>query len=293
MLNDKYPTDRLFLDEVRNFLSITYGAKMNKLSSSLLVGCLMLATPFSTVSASETTAADIEKIATSIELSTQQLTEVGGYIVADVTVKNAGTDAADLKYWISVKGPKGLVFPAKAVVQVNSSEFEADSVESGSALKLRRGIWVRDYMDNGLYTVSIEGVNTETGQIFKETTQFAKGVDLLNAANLDGLTLNTALAFETSVPSDGGYIPLFVEIDNARDFAANVEFWITAEGPAGLNIPVQSRVFLDINAGDSYTKSRGFKFDASYPAGEYNFIAQMYDTATGKRVERSIIVVKE
>ncbi|RBW63653.1 RbmA protein [Vibrionales bacterium C3R12] len=259
---------------------------MNKLYSSLLISFTSLFTTMS-VSADEST----QQTSANIELSTQNIQETGGYLSADIFINNKSNDFENIKYWLSVKGPKGLSFPAKSVVQGDNSNIE--TVETGSILSFSRGIWIRDYMEDGLYTVSIEGVNTDTGVIFKESSQFVKGVDLLNPAVIDGLSLQVSLSIASSIPSDGGYLPLYIDVQNAREIPASVEFWITAEGPDGLNIPINSRQALTIGGEDSYTKARGFRFDASYPKGEYVLTTQMYDVASGQHIEYSLSVFKD
>lgn len=259
---------------------------MNKLYSSLLISFASLFTTMS-VSADEST----QQTSANIELSTQNIQETGGYLSADIFINNKSNDFENIKYWLSVKGPKGLSFPAKSVVQGDNSNIE--TVETGSILSFSRGIWIRDYMEDGLYTVSIEGVNTDTGVVFKGSSQFVKGVDLLNPAVIDDLSLQVSLPIESNISSDGGYLPLYIEVKNARETLASVEFWITAEGPDGLNIPVNARQVLDINGQDSYNKTRGFWFDPNYPKGEYVLTTQMYDVTSGKHIEYSLSIFKD
>ena len=265
---------------------------MKKLIAALLSGSIALSTSLSVFAADNQSENEEFLLDAQIQLSKSQVPTEGGYLSASIDLTNIGGDDADLKYWVSVKGPKGIVFPAKSVVGLSSSEFDSENIEEGSALHIERGIWVREYMDDGLYQVSVEGVNVETGKSFSKSETFAKGVSLEQPAAIDGLILEAFAVNDTVYPSEGGYLILDLQAQNTREEAANIEFWVTAIGPDGLAIPVHARILKSVPAFDELSIIRGFTLDASYPDGEYTIVPQLYDVDSGKRVEGAIKVYK-
>lgn len=261
---------------------------MNSMYKSFFVGGLLLSSPFITSAAEPATFA----LNASIELSNTQLDANGGYLNASVNMENVGDIDANIKYWISVKGPQGLSFPAKAVVNTNSSEFEVDEVEEGASLAFNRGIWIHDYMNNGDYVVSLEGVNTDTGDIFQYSAEFTKGTGVDGTKKVGDLEVNAQLIGADNFPVEGGYTTLSFAIDNTGMSASEVEFWINAQAPNGLDIPVFSRVSRVLQPGDNYFVVRGFWLDENYPNGEYIIKPQLYNKQSGKRVEYELKVYK-
>lgn len=228
-----------------------------------------------------------------ISLSQHQLAATGGYISSQLGIANDSCESVKFKYWLSVKGPKGIYFPAKAVVGVDTAQQESDALSTGRTLKVTRGFWIPEYMADGKYTVSLQIV-TENGQIFKANETFVKGVDLNTLPEIDGLTVDIQNQFAIeSVENTGGYVPFSVSLNNSRASEATVEFWMTAIGPNGLIIPVHSREKWTVPAGNSTSKVRGFNLDKSFPAGDYIINTQIVDTVSGERVEESITVVKK
>ncbi|KJY72138.1 RbmA protein [Vibrio coralliilyticus] len=265
---------------------------MKKLIIALLSGSIALSTSLSVFAVENQMANEEFLLDAQIQLSKNQVPTEGGYLSASIDLTNIGDGDASLKYWVSVKGPKGIVFPAKSVVGVNSSEFDSENIEEGSALHIERGIWVREYMDDGLYQVAVEGVNVETGKTFSKSETFAKGVSIEQPAAIDGLILEAFAVNDTIFPSEGGYLILDLQAHNTRDQSANIEFWVTAVGPDGLAIPVHARVLKSVPALEELSIIRGFTLDASYPDGEYTIVPQLYDVDSGKRVEGAIKVYK-
>ncbi|CAM2996902.1 RbmA family biofilm matrix protein [Vibrio neptunius] len=265
---------------------------MKKLCIALLSGSLAFSTPLSVFAVESKVANEEFLLDAQIQLSKNEIPTEGGYLSANINLTNIGDEEADLKYWVSVTGPKGIVFPAKAVVGVNSSEFDSENIEEGSALHIERGIWVREYMDDGLYKVAVEGVNVKTGKTFSKSESFAKGVSIEQPATIDGLILESYVVNDTTYPSEGGYLILDLQAHNTRTEAANIEFWVTAIGPDGLAIPVHARVLETVPALEELSIIRGFTLDASYPDGEYTIVPQLYDVDSGQRVEGALKVYK-
>lgn len=231
-------------------------------------------------------------ISANITLDHNQLASTGGYISSQLGIANESCETVKFKYWLSVKGPEGIYFPAKAIVGVDTAQQESDALTDGRMLNVTRGFWIPEYMADGKYTVSLQIV-AENGEIFKAEEDFAKGVDLNSLPELNGLTVDIQNQFGiSSVASTGGFVPFTVDLNNGRDSEANIEFWMTAVGPDGLIIPVNSREKWVIGAGNTYSKVRGINLDKSYPAGEYTINAQVVDTVSGEQVEQLMTVVK-
>ncbi|EPP4081354.1 RbmA family biofilm matrix protein [Vibrio cholerae] len=255
-----------------------------------LTSCFALL--FSAASFAEVNCETKPLIESDITLSQNQLASIGGYISSDFYIVNESCENMKFKYWLSVKGPQGLYFPAKSVVGVDTAlEYNAD-LSTGRKLNVTRGFWIPQYMADGQYTVSLQVV-AENGEIFKTDKTFVKGVNPHELPELDRLTIDIQNQFDISSVETSGYIPFSIALKNGRESAAKVEFWMNAIGPNGLIIPVHAREKWTIESGDTYSKIRGFNFDKSYPAGEYIINTQIVDTVSGKRVEQSMTVVKK
>ncbi len=233
----------------------------------------------------------VEGLDASIDLSSESLGEDGGHLTASVSLTNTGEEDVNIKYWITVKGPQGLIFPAKSVVGTNSSVFGTDEVEDGDTLMFDRGIWVYDYMNDGAYVVSLEGVNTDTGDTFQQTAQFTKGINN-GIKSLGDLDIEAYMVGTDHVSSDGGYTVLAFNVGNNGTMPANVEFWINASAPNGFDIPVHAREHHVIAPGASKDVLRGFWLDAAYPDGDYVIKTQLYNKDTGERVEYKVDLIK-
>lgn len=261
---------------------------MNSIYKSFFVGTLVSLSSLSISAAEPATFA----LDASILLSNEALDAEGGYLSASVNMKNVGDVDANIKYWISVKGPQGLSFPAKAVVTANSSNFEVNEVEEGTSLAFNRGIWVYDYMNNGTYTVSLEGVYVDTGDTFQYTAEFTKGVDLDGTKTVGDIEVNANLISSNNFPSEGGYSTVSFEMENKGQSPASVEFWITAKAPNGFDIPVYSRVSRVIEPGESEFVIRGFWLESIYPDGKYIVKPQLYNKQTGERIGYELEIYK-
>ena len=261
---------------------------MNSMYKSFFVGGLLSLSSLSISAAEPATFA----LDASILLSNETLDAEGGYLSASVNMKNVGDADANIKYWISVKGPQGLSFPAKAVVNTNSSTFEVDEVEEGTSLAFNRGIWVYDYMNNGIYTVSLEGVNIDTGDTFQYTAEFTKGVDLDGTKTVGDIEVNANLISSNNFPSEGGYATVSFEMDNVGLSPVDVEFWINTKAPNGFDIPVYSRVSRVIQPGESEFVIRGFWLESMYPDGKFIVKPQLYNKQSGERIGYELEIYK-
>lgn len=261
---------------------------MNNMYKSCVAGGFLLMAP-ALLSAAEPEAFSLD---TSITLSNDTLGVDGGYLVASVSLDNTGETDANIKYWISVKGPQGLIFPAKSVVDANSTAYEVDDVEENSALEFDRGIWIYDYMNNGTYVVSLEGINTDTGERFREVVEFTKGInDGIKA--IGDLEITAAVEGVKLIPSEGGYTSFSFNVENKGLTPAEVELWINAGAPNGFDIPVHARIQRTIPAGGGTVDiHRGFWLDATYPDGNYIIKPQLYNRETGERIEYKLEITK-
>ncbi|MEF3022876.1 hypothetical protein V4D05_17225 [Vibrio mimicus] len=258
---------------------------------SCLASCLALL--YSAASFAEVNCETLPLIEADITLSQSQVASTGGYISSQLDITNESCESVKFKYWLSVKGPEGMYFPAKAVVGVDTAQQESDALSTGRMLNVTRGFRIPEYMADGKYTVSLQVV-AENGEVFKADEVFVKGIELNSLPDIDGLTVEVKNQFEiASVESEGGYVPFTIALHNGRETDAEVEFWMTAVGPNGLIIPVNSREKMTVSASTTYSKVRGILMDKSYPAGEYVINTQVVDTVSGKRVEESITVVKK
>lgn len=258
---------------------------------SCLASCLALL--YSSASFAEVNCETLPLIEADITLSQSQVSSTGGYISSQLDIANESCESVKFKYWLSVKGPEGIYFPAKAVVGVDTIQQESVALNIGRMLNVTRGIWIPEYISDGKYTVSLQIV-AESGEVFKTEEVFVKGIDPNSLPETDGLTVEVKNQLEiSSIESEGGYVPFTVELDNGRETDASVEFWMTAVGPNGLIIPVNSREKMIITARGSYSKARGFTMDKSYPAGEYVINTQVVDVESGKRVETLLVIVKK
>ncbi|EPD5883616.1 RbmA family biofilm matrix protein [Vibrio cholerae] len=229
-----------------------------------------------------------------ITLNQSQVAATGGYVSSDLAITNTSCNSIKFKYWLSIKGPHSIAFPAKAVVDAelepDATSLEIDTLNTGSKLNVTRGFWLSKYMPNGEYTISLQIV-TDAGDIFTAEQTVTKGSTQTSLREIDGLILD--LKNQSSVnglESDGGYVPFSIDLHNVRNTEAKVEFWMTAIGPNGVVIPVHAREEWTIASGDKYSKVRGMNFDKSYPAGEYLIKAQLIDVDTGDILEKSVSI---
>ncbi|EJL6653316.1 hypothetical protein VCSRO55_2823 [Vibrio cholerae] len=257
-----------------------------------LASCLALL--FSTASYAEVDCELQPVIEANLSLNQNQLASNGGYISSQLGIRNESCETVKFKYWLSIKGPEGIYFPAKAVVGVDTAQQESDALTDSRMLNVTRGIFIPDYLADGVYTVSLQIV-TEDGDIFKASQYFAKGVTAVDETpNLDGLQVDVQNQFLMSeLGSNGGHVPFAITLNNTRETPAKVEFWMSAVGPNGLIIPVHAREKWTVAPSGTFYKVRGFTFDKSYPEGEYTINAQVVDIVSGERVEQLMTVVKK
>ncbi len=234
----------------------------------------------------------VEGLDASIDLSSESLGEDGGHLTASVSLTNTGEEDVNIKYWITVKGPQGLIFPAKSVVGISSSVFATDDIEEGDTLMFDRGIGVYGYMNDGAYVVSLEGVNTDTGDTFQRTAQFTKGINN-GIKSLGDLDIEAYIVGTDHVSPDGGFAAFAFNVtNNNMAIPANIEFWINASAPNGFDIPVHAREHHVIAPGASKDVLRGFGLDAAYPDGDYVIKFQLYNKDTSERVEYKLDIFK-
>lgn len=259
-----------------------------KIRRTYLAACFALL--FSSASFADETCS----ITPEVTLNQNQLPSEGGYISTQLSIANENCGSVKFKYWLSVAGPDGLYFPAKAVVGADTSPIESEKgLREGSNLNITRGIWVPEYMKDGKYTVSLQVV-TQDGQIFNSDEDFAKGVDFNSLPAIDGVTLEVTNQLDIkNVASTGGYVPFSINVENGRDTQAKVEFWMSAIGPHGLVIPVHAREKWTIASGADYSKVRGFWFEEGYPAGYYVIKTEMVDLESGAKTESLLLVIKD
>ncbi|MGR5207583.1 MULTISPECIES: RbmA family biofilm matrix protein [Vibrio] len=265
---------------------------MNIRFGSYFSAFLLSISPFVTNATETPTSESAFALDISIELSKEQVDNTGGYVSASIGMENVGEIDANIKYWVSVTGPQGLSFPAKSVVSANSSEFQVDDVEEGTRLNFKRGIWVRDYMSDGIYEVSVEGVNIDTGAPFKQSVQFTKGVDTDGGKRISGLTIQSKLLSADNFGSEGGYALISMDIQNTSSQPIEVEFWVNAVAANAFDIPVHARVTRIIAPNSTEQIVRGFWLDATYPDGEYVVTPQFFETVSGERVDFQLKLFK-
>ncbi|BBM66519.1 hypothetical protein VA249_31650 [Vibrio alfacsensis] len=261
---------------------------------SFLATVILSTSSFTANAADNVDVAQFFALDISLNLNKEEVPSEGDYLVAEVGMKNVGETDANIKYWVSVDGPQGLSFPAKAVVSTNSSDFEvdADNVEEGASLNFKRGIWMRDYMSDGVYVVSVEGVNTDTGQKFQQSAQFTKGIDSDGGKKTSGLSIQSKLLSADHFGPGGGYALISMDIENTTSQPVEVEFWVNAVASNGFDIPVYSRVTKTIEPNETEMIVRGFWLDAAYPDGEYVITPQFIETGSGERVDFELNVFK-
>lgn len=106
-----------------------------------LASCLALL--FSTASYAEVDCELQPVIEANLSLNQNQLASNGGYISSQLGIRNESCETVKFKYWLSIKGPEGIYFPAKAVVGVDTAQQESDALTDGRMLNVTRGFWLQ------------------------------------------------------------------------------------------------------------------------------------------------------